>query len=180
MHLNNARVVITGASQGIGRAIALEFSGRGARVALAARNRLALDELASEIRDRGGEAVVILTDVTIPDQVERMTTETIRGLGGIGRERQAEIYLGGVRGRKPAVPVAAGLLEERAREAMSRSGFAYVAGGAGLENTIDANRAAFEQWRIVPRVLHDVAERQCGIDLFAQQLDSPPREFPAS
>ena len=83
MHLNNARVVITGASQGIGRAIALEFSGRGARVALAARNRLALDELASEIRDRGGEAVVILTDVTIPDQVERMTTETIRGLGGI-------------------------------------------------------------------------------------------------
>src|SRR2546423_8045247 len=83
MHLNNARVVITGASQGIGRAIALEFSGRGARVALAARNRPALDELASEIRDRGGEAVVILTDVTIPDQVERMTTETIRGLGGI-------------------------------------------------------------------------------------------------
>src|SRR5438093_171791 len=83
MHLNNARVVITGASQGIGRGIALEFSGRGARVALAARNRPALDELASEIRDRGGEAVVILTDVTIPDQVERMTTETIRGLGGI-------------------------------------------------------------------------------------------------
>src|SRR5256885_11133391 len=83
MHLNNARVVITGASQGIGRAIALEFSGRGARVALAARNRPALDELASEIRDRGGEAVVILTDVTIPDQVERMTTETIRSRGGI-------------------------------------------------------------------------------------------------
>src|SRR2546421_5958032 len=83
MHLNNARVVITGASQGIGRAIALEFSGRGARLALAARNRPALDELASEIRDRGGEAGVILTDVDIPDQVERMTTETIRGMGGI-------------------------------------------------------------------------------------------------
>jgi lactate 2-monooxygenase len=99
--------------------------------------------------------------------------EKSRGLGGIGRERQAEIYLGGVRGRKPAVPVAAGLLEERAREAMSQRDFAYVAGGAGLENTIDANRAAFERWRIVPRVLHDVAERQCGIELFAQQLDSP-------
>ena len=83
MHLNNARVIITGASQGIGRAIALEFSGRGARIALAARNRPALDELATEIRDRGGEAVVIPTDVTIPAQVERMTTETIRALGGI-------------------------------------------------------------------------------------------------
>jgi len=99
--------------------------------------------------------------------------EKVRGLGGIGRERQAEIYLGGVRGRKPAVPVAAGLLEERARAAMSQRGFAYVAGGAGLEKTIDANRAAFEQWRIVPRVLHDVAERRSGIELFGQQLDSP-------
>jgi lactate 2-monooxygenase len=99
--------------------------------------------------------------------------EKARGLGGIGRERQAEIYLGRVRGRKPAVPVAAGLLEERAREAMSQRGFAYVAGGAGLEKTIDANRVAFERWRIVPRVLHDVAERQCGIELFGQQLDSP-------
>ena len=99
----------------------------------------------------------------------RQMHEKARGLGGIGRERQAEIYLGGVRGRKPAVPVAAGLLEERARKAMSRTGFAYVAGGAGLENTIDANRAAFDRWRIVPRVLHDVAERQCGIELLRLQ-----------
>src|SRR2546427_11274962 len=83
MRLKDARVIITGASQGIGRAIALEFSGRGARIPLAARNRPALDELATEIRDRGGEAVVIPTDVTIPAQVERMTTETIRALGGI-------------------------------------------------------------------------------------------------
>ena len=61
----------------------------------------------------------------------------VRGLGGIGRERQAEIYLGGVRGRKPAVPVAPGLLEERARETMSRSGFAYVAGGAVARRSLE-------------------------------------------
>jgi short-subunit dehydrogenase len=83
MQLKDARAIITGASQGIGRAIALEFSARGARVALAARSEPALNELATEIRDQGGEAVVIPTDVTTPAQVERMTTETIRALGGI-------------------------------------------------------------------------------------------------
>src|SRR5438093_13358045 len=83
MQLKDARVIITGASQGIGRAVALEFSGRGARVALAARSEPALDEVATEVRGQGGEAIVIPTDVTIPAQVERMTRETIRALGGI-------------------------------------------------------------------------------------------------
>jgi len=83
MQLKDARVIITGASQGIGRALALEFSGRGARVALAARSEPALDEVATEIRGQGGEAVVIPTDVTVPAQVERMARETIRALGGI-------------------------------------------------------------------------------------------------
>ncbi len=83
MQLKDARVIITGASQGIGRALALEFSGRGARVALAARSEPALDEVATEIRGQGGEAVVIATDVTVPAQVERMARETIRALGGI-------------------------------------------------------------------------------------------------
>ena len=99
--------------------------------------------------------------------------EETRGPPGIGRERQAEIYLGGVRGQKPAVPVAADRLEERAREVMSREGFAYVAGGAGLESTIAANRAAFDRRRIVPRVLRDASERDCGIELFSRKLDSP-------
>ncbi len=83
MQLKDARVIITGASQGIGRAVALEFSRRGARVALAARSEPALDEVATEIRGQGGEAVVIATDVTVPAQVERMARETIRALGGI-------------------------------------------------------------------------------------------------
>jgi lactate 2-monooxygenase len=95
------------------------------------------------------------------------------GLGGSGRRRQADIYLGGLRGRKQAVPVASGALEERARKALSRTGFAYIAGGAGLENTIDGNRAAFEHWQIVPRVRHDVGERDCGVELFSEKLESP-------
>jgi lactate 2-monooxygenase len=99
--------------------------------------------------------------------------ETPSLLGGIGRQRQADVYLGGLLGRKPAVPVGVRLLEERARKVMSRSGFAYVAGGAGLESTIAANRQAFEGWRIVPRVLHDVATRDTSVQLLSRKLDSP-------
>ena len=50
---------------------------------------------------------------------------------GIGRERQFEIYVNGVRGRYPTVPVSVDRLEQAARKAMSPEGFAYVAGGAG-------------------------------------------------
>ena len=92
---------------------------------------------------------------------------------GAGRERQRDVYMGGVRGRKPAVPVAAQQLEERARKAMSRQGFAYVAGGAGLESTMDANRAAFERRRIVPRMLRDVSARDTSVELFSRRLESP-------
>ena len=83
MQLKEARVIVTGASSGIGRAIALEFARRGARVALAARSEQALHELATEIRGQGGEAIVIPSDVTIAAEVERMAKETIRALGGI-------------------------------------------------------------------------------------------------
>jgi isopentenyl diphosphate isomerase/L-lactate dehydrogenase-like FMN-dependent dehydrogenase len=92
---------------------------------------------------------------------------------GFGRRRQREIYLGGVRGSRPAIPIAAHALEEQARRAMSREGFAYVAGGAGLEGTMEANRAAFDRWRIVPRMLRDVSSRDTSVELFGRSLASP-------
>src|SRR5205807_123310 len=72
---------------------------------------------------------------------------------GYGRQRQRDIYLGGLRGSRPRVPQNAAALERAAERAMSREGFAYVAGGAGLESTMKANREAFERVRIVPRML---------------------------
>ena len=93
--------------------------------------------------------------------------------GGAGRRRQRDVYLGGVRGRKPAVPVAPRQLEERARKVMSRKAFAYVAGGAGLESTMAANRAAFERRRIVPRMLRDVSARDTSVELFGRRLRAP-------
>ena len=83
MQLKGARVIVTGASSGIGRAIALEFGRRGAALALAARNTAALEEVASSIQRDGGRAVVIPTDVTGDDAAERMAQETVRELGGI-------------------------------------------------------------------------------------------------
>jgi lactate 2-monooxygenase len=96
-----------------------------------------------------------------------------RGTESSGSRRQQEIYLGGARGGKPAVPIDARQLEARARKRMSRQAFAYVAGGAGLESTIAANRDAFERWRIVPRVFHDVSRRDTSVELFGRKLATP-------
>jgi len=90
-----------------------------------------------------------------------------------GRERQQEIYLGGLRGRKPAVPISAQQLEERARKKMSRRGFAYIAGSAGLESTAVANRESFERRRILPRILRDVSSRDLSVELFDRRLPAP-------
>ena len=92
---------------------------------------------------------------------------------GYGRQRQADIYFAGVRGRRPRVPQSAAALEQQAERAMSEEGFAYIAGGAGLESTMKANRAAFEHVRIVPRMLRGPATRNLEVDLFGRTLPAP-------
>ena len=56
---------------------------------------------------------------------------------------------------------------------MTREAYAYIAGGAGLEGTIDANRAAFDRRRIVPRMMRDVSERDLSVELFGRRLPTP-------
>jgi lactate 2-monooxygenase len=92
---------------------------------------------------------------------------------GVGLQRQTEIYLAGVRGRRPAIPFDYDRLERLARSRMSPQAFAYVAGGAGAERTIAANRDAFDRWRIVPRVLRDVSGRDLSVELFGRRLATP-------
>jgi lactate 2-monooxygenase len=92
---------------------------------------------------------------------------------GIGRERQFEIYVSGARGTYPTVPAAYDRLEAAARRKMSPEGFAYIAGGAGTEETMRENRTAFERWRIVPRMLRDVSTRDTTVELLGTRLPSP-------
>ena len=90
-----------------------------------------------------------------------------------GVKRQTEIYLNGLAGKKPAVPVGAASLEAAARKKMSPEAFAYVAGGSGSESTVRENRDAFGRWRIVPRMLRDVSERNTSVELFGRKLPAP-------
>ena len=90
-----------------------------------------------------------------------------------GEERQTAVYLGGVAGRRPRVPVDDTERGERARQAMSANAWAYIAGGAGHGETMRANREGFRRWRIVPRMLRDVSERDTGIELFGRRLEVP-------
>lgn len=81
--LRGATVVITGASSGIGRATALAFARRGANVAVAARRRDVLNEVAAECSAFGGRALAVETDVTQAGQVRQLATEAAKVFGGI-------------------------------------------------------------------------------------------------
>jgi NADP-dependent 3-hydroxy acid dehydrogenase YdfG len=79
--LTGTVAMITGASSGIGRATASALAGAGAAVALVARRRDRLFELAAEITDNGGTATVVEADVTDRTAARRAVDTTIRELG---------------------------------------------------------------------------------------------------
>jgi lactate 2-monooxygenase len=92
---------------------------------------------------------------------------------GFARAVQSEVYRAGLSGTRPAVPVDHDALERAAEKALPAEAFAYLAGGAGSERTMAANRAAFGRWAVWPRVLRDVAERDLSIDLLGRRRPTP-------
>lgn len=86
---------------------------------------------------------------------------------------QNEIYLNGLADQLPTLPIDFATLEAKAREVMSKEAFGYVAGSAGLERTEHANRAAFDRWRIVPRFLRDVSQRDLSSTILGTSFPAP-------
>ncbi|WP_337001526.1 MULTISPECIES: alpha-hydroxy-acid oxidizing protein [unclassified Microbacterium] len=92
---------------------------------------------------------------------------------GISRRTQSDIYRAGISGTRPAVPVDAVVLKAAARKALSAEAFAYIAGGAGAERTMTANRDAFRRWQVWPRPLRNVAQRDLGVDFLGTRRPTP-------
>lgn len=79
--LEGTVALVTGASSGIGEATARALAEQGAAVALAARRKERLDQLAAEITGQGGRALVLETDVTQQPQAREAVEQTVAGLG---------------------------------------------------------------------------------------------------
>jgi dehydrogenase/reductase SDR family member 7B len=81
--LNGKKVLITGASSGIGRATAERLASLGAHVALAARNVDGLEQVRQEVQRHGVRALVVPTDVTQAEQCQAAVETTVGQLGGL-------------------------------------------------------------------------------------------------
>src|SRR6516225_2997818 len=81
--LEDKAVIITGASDGLGRVMATMFSAEGASLVLAARRTDQLEETARLVRDGGGTAVAVTTDVTDEDQVAAMVDAAVEAYGRV-------------------------------------------------------------------------------------------------
>lgn len=76
-------VIITGASSGIGKALAYEFAARGSKIVMGARNIARLKEIAQDIKQSGGEAVYALTDVTKENDCKNLVEIAVKNFGSV-------------------------------------------------------------------------------------------------
>lgn len=83
---------------------------------------------------------------------------------------QTEIYSQGLlQGVLPPLTTDPNKLRLQAKETMSEKAYKYIAGGAGEGATMDANRLAFRQWKIVPRMMRPSAPRDLKVNLFGEE-----------
>ncbi|MBO0782537.1 MAG: alpha-hydroxy-acid oxidizing protein [Ktedonobacteraceae bacterium] len=97
-------------------------------------------------------------------------SSSFRALDFYGRERQFQVYIEGLQGKKPELPVSPEKLEQAANEHLSSEASGYL---DGMADTMRANQEAFRRWRIVPRMLRDVSALDMGIELFNRQYRTP-------
>ncbi|HWH30057.1 MAG TPA: alpha-hydroxy-acid oxidizing protein [Mycobacteriales bacterium] len=87
---------------------------------------------------------------------------------------QNEVYLNGLFGQQPELPFGWRETEAAAHQAMTAEAVGYVAGAAGAEDTMRANREAFDRWRLVPRMLRGIpAERDHSTTILGTAMPAP-------
>ena len=79
-------------------------------------------------------------------------------------------------GQLPIVTTHPNLLEQQAKKVMDKKGFGYIRCSAGEAATMDANRIAFKEWRIIPRVLRPTTPRDLSTTIFGHKYSKffPP------
>ena len=87
---------------------------------------------------------------------------------------QTEIYTAGaLQNKHPILTTDPNRLEQQAKETMSIRSYNYVAGGAGERATMDANRLALRQWKMIPRMLRQTTIRDLTCEFFGDKHESP-------
>jgi lactate 2-monooxygenase len=86
---------------------------------------------------------------------------------------QAEIFLRGLAGQPPSQPLDWCALAQEAQRVSEPQAADYVSGGAGAEDTMRANEEAFRRWRIVPRMLRDVSDRDLSRTVLGTECPAP-------
>ncbi len=87
---------------------------------------------------------------------------------------QNDVYLKGLFGEQPTQPFGWREVQVAAEQVMTPGAVGYVSGGAGAEDTMRANREAFDRWRIVPRMLRGIpAERDLSTSLLGTPMPAP-------
>ena len=90
-----------------------------------------------------------------------------------GMERQIEIFMNGLTGKRPDLPVNPDALREAAGDVLDERAWGYLDGGAGSGETMSANRAAFRRWRLQPRMLRDVESRDLSTTVLGREIRAP-------
>ena len=75
--------------------------------------------------------------------------------------------------RLPIVTTDPNKLEDHAKRVLKPTAYNYVAGGAGERATMDANRLAFRQWKMIPRMLRPTTRRSLSVELFGEKYGLP-------
>lgn len=77
MEIQDKVVIVTGSGTGVGRASAIEFAKHGAKVVCAARRKEKIDETVQMIKDNGGDAIAVPTDITVRADVDNLVSKTL-------------------------------------------------------------------------------------------------------